>query len=130
VLRPKPWLVATVVTAAVLSLIGAVFLYRRAGWGFASVGLALMSVLGVAAIVELATSRIVLADSSLESGPLWSRRRYAAADVASVTWARGVGVSLKLTNGGWAKLPDMGYDAQGLTNTLRAWLKHSRPDSE
>ena len=41
------------------------------------------------------------------------------ADIASVTWEKGGGVYVKLKAGGWAK----GYNPQGLTNTVRAWLK-------
>ena len=61
---------------------------------------------------------------------LWSRRRYPAADIASVTWEKGGGVYVKLKAGGWAKLPELGYNAQGLTNTVRAWLERHRAERQ
>jgi hypothetical protein len=48
------------------------------------------------------------------------------ADISSVSWEKGGGVFLKLTAGGFAKLPELGYNSQGLTNTVRAWLKRHR----
>jgi hypothetical protein len=42
--------------------------------------------------------------------------------IASVGWEGGVGVSLKLADGAWVKLPYLG-NSQGCANTIRAWLK-------
>jgi hypothetical protein len=47
--------------------------------------------------------------------------------IDSVTWEKGCGASLKLTDGKWVKLPDVTGNAQGLTNTIRAWLKRTMP---
>jgi hypothetical protein len=130
VLRPKRWLLAMVAGVALLVIAGAAFTYRQSGWTFTSTVLAIMSALGIGGVLELATSRIVLSASGLEAGSIWSRRRYAVADVESVTWAAGSGVSVKLSNGGWARMPELGYNAQGLSNTLRAWLKRNRVTRE
>jgi hypothetical protein len=40
-----------------------------------------------------------------------------------VQWEKGVPVSLQSTSGQWVHLPGVGSTAQGLVNTLRAWLK-------
>jgi hypothetical protein len=125
-LRPKRWLLAMIVGVALLFIIGATFTYSQFGWTFTSVTFAIMSGAGIGGIVEVATSRILLSADSLETGSIWSRRRYAVADIESVTWASGSGVSVKLSNGRWAKMPELGYNAQGLANTLRTWLKRSR----
>jgi hypothetical protein len=77
-------------------------------------------------IVEVATSRVVLHADAIECGAIWSRRRIQAADIDSVRWERGGGVALKLAKGGWAKLPELGYNSQGLANTVRAWLNRAR----
>ena len=37
---------------------------------------------------------------------------------------------MKLKAGGWAKLPELGYNAQGLTNTVRAWLERHRAERQ
>jgi hypothetical protein len=125
ILRPKRWLLALVTGVAGLFIAGAMFADGQSGWTFTSVTLAIMSGLAVAGVVEVATSRVVLSADTLEAGSIWSRRRYAAADIESVTWSAGSGVSVKLSNGRWAKMPELGYNAQGLANTLRAWLKRS-----
>jgi hypothetical protein len=115
----------TVTGAALLIATGAVVAYRSEGLTLLTAGLMALAVLGMLGIVEAATTRIVLTDEDVETGSVWSRRRYRAADVASVAWEGGAGVALKLTSGGWAKLPEMGYNSLGLANTLRAWVKRA-----
>ena len=41
-------------------------------------------------------------------------------EIESVTWEAGCGVSLKMNDGKWVKLPDYGHNAQGMTNSIRA----------
>ena len=122
-LRPKPWVLVAVFVAAALFVAGLVFTYSQNGWTWVSLSFAGMTFIGIGGIIEVATSRVVLGDDALECGTIWSRRRYPAADIASVSWEKGGGVFLKLKAGGFAKLPELGYNSQGLTNTMRAWLK-------
>jgi len=130
VLRPKAWVVALVLAAATVFVAGAVSSYYHSGWNWVSLGFAGLSVLGVVGVTEVASTRIVLSENLLEAGSVWSRHRYPVADIASVTWEWGAGVSVKLSSGGWARLPELGYDSQGLANTLRAWLKRVRAGAE
>jgi hypothetical protein len=125
-LRPKPWLFAVVAATAVLFVAGLVFTYTSGGWTWVSLTFAGMATLALAGIVEVATSRVVLHADAIECGAIWSRRRIQAADIDSVRWERGGGVALKLAKGGWAKLPELGYNSQGLANTVRAWLNRAR----
>jgi len=122
-LRPKRWLLITAMVAAALFVAGLVFTYRQSGWTWLSLAFAGMTLLGLGGVIEVATSRVALLDDALECGALWSRRRYPVSEIASVTWEKGGGVYVKLKAGGWAKLPELGYNSQGLTNTVRAWLK-------
>jgi hypothetical protein len=114
---------AAVVAAAALFVAGTVFTYTQNGWTWVSLAFAGMTLIGIGGIVEVATSRVVLDDDALHCGTLWSRRRYPVNDIASVSWEKGGGVFLKLKAGGFGKLPELGYNSQGLTNTVRAWLK-------
>jgi hypothetical protein len=126
VFRPKPWLLLSVSSAAALFVVGAILTYRYSGWGLQSFVFIVLAAIGCAGVVEMATSRIVVSEEAIAFGAVWSRRRYAAAQIESVTWASGGGVSLKLASGGWVHLPELGYNSQSLTNSLRAWLKRSR----
>jgi hypothetical protein len=130
VLRTRPWLAIVVVVANALFLAGAASSYRETQWSPAFIGFALLSVVGVLGILELAVSRIVLRDNILETRDLFSRRQYQASTIRSVKWEGGSGVSVELVQGGWAKLPELGYNSQSLTNTLRAWLKRCRKGGE
>ena len=127
-LRPKQWVLVAAAAAATLFAAGRLFTYTQSGWTWLSLTFAGMTLIGIGGIVEVATSRVSLHDDALECGTVWSRRRYPVTAIASVTWEKGGGVYLKLENGGWGKLPDLGYDSQGLTNTIRAWLKRQRAD--
>ena len=122
-LRPRPWVLVAVLAAAALFVAGLVFVYSQNGWTWVSLTFAGMTLIGIAGVIEVATSRVILHADALECGPIWSRRRHLKADIASVSWEKGGGVFLKLKAGGFAKLPELGYNCQGLTNTVRAWLK-------
>jgi hypothetical protein len=130
VLRIRPWLAVVVVVANTLFLGGAASSYAESGWTPTSIGFGLLSVLGVVGILELVVARIVLQSDSLETHGLLSRRRYAASEIRSVKWEGGSGVAVELTRGGWAKLPELGYNSQSLANTLRAWLKSCQRGEE
>jgi hypothetical protein len=122
-LRPKRGVVIATTAAASLFVAGFAFTYSQNGWTWVSLAFAGLTLIGIGAILEVATSRVVLHDDALHCGTLWSRRRYPVADIASVSWEKGGGVFLKLKAGGFGKLPELGYNSQGLTNTVRAWLK-------
>ena len=47
------------------------------------------------------------------------------AEIDSVTWHQDEGASLILRGGKAVGLPSVGRNAQGLTNTIRAWLKRT-----
>jgi len=130
VLRTRPWLVVLVVVANTLFLAGAASSYRETNWSPTFLGFVLLSVVGILGILELAISRIVLRGDALETRSLFSRRRYQASTIRNVKWEGGSGVSVELAQGGWAKLPELGYNSQSLTNTLRGWLKRCRQGEE
>jgi hypothetical protein len=107
-LRPKRWLLATAIVAAALFVAGLVFTCRQSGWTWLSLAFAGMTLIGAGGVIEVATSRVALHVDALECGALWSRRRYAVADIASVAWEKGGGV------------PD----------TVRAWLERHRAERQ
>ena len=130
VLRTRPWLAIAVLVSNALFLAGAAFSYRETRWSPTFIGFALLSGVGILGILELAVSRIVLSADVLETRDLFVRRRYEVSTIRGVKWEAGGGVSVELVQGGWAKLPELGYNSQSLTNTLRAWLKRARRGEE
>jgi hypothetical protein len=123
VFRPRPVLYIILGGAQVLFAAGFVFMLIHSTWSWTTIGFAAMTLFGALGFVELGTTRVVLADDGIEMGPIWTRRRYRIDEIKRVTWEKGAGVALELKAGGWAKLPEMGFNAQGLSNTIRAWLK-------
>ena len=99
------------------------------GWWYraASVAFCGVSVLGLA---ELASTRLTIDERSLSFVKTFRRRELRREDVHSVTWAKGVGVSIRLRDGEWVRLPQVGRSHQGVTNTIRAWLARGRPAME
>jgi hypothetical protein len=100
--------------------------YAAGGWTWAATAGSSLSLLACVGLVDLAWSRIALFDDELEVRTLWARRRYAAPRIASVTWEAGCGVALKLSDGSWATLPDLGYNARSLTQAVREWLTRTK----
>lgn len=79
--------------------------------------------LGIAALFETLTEYVVLGANELRFRKSFRTVRIQKADITQITWTKGGGVSLKLGSGRWGMVPDMGHDTQGLTNSLRAWMK-------
>lgn len=98
-------------------------MYVLQGWSLTTLFLGFLSALGCFALLEAVRSKVVLADDSLRVITLWRRRCFERAEIRTVTWERGAGVSLKLANGKWFTLPEFGLNAQGVVNTVRSWLK-------
>ena len=109
--------------AKMLFVAGFIFMYARSGWSFTTIGFAVMTMIGALGFVELGTTRVILADDFIDMGPIWKRRQLSRDEIKRVTWAKGAGVALELNSGGWVKVPELGFNSQGLTNTIRAWLK-------
>jgi len=109
--------------AKMLFVAGFIFMYARSGWTFTTIGFAVMTLIGALGFVELGTTRVILADDFIDMGPIWKRRQLGRDEIKRVTWAKGAGVALELNSGGWVKVPELGFNSQGLTNTIRAWLK-------
>ena len=76
-------------------------------------------------ILEVARRRVALTETELTIVKLFNRVSIPRADIRAVTWAKGVGVLIQLTDGQWLRLPPVGASSLGVTNTIRAWLKHS-----
>ena len=85
------------------------------------------AVLGALWLADVFTRRIVLGadDIRIVSFSDYLYRSIPRAMIKSVTWEWGCGASLILHEGRGVRLPNVGRDPQGLTNTIRAWLKRT-----
>lgn len=86
-------------------------------------------VFGLVWLTDVFFTRIELRDDSIKIvsiAPL-KAQIIPRPQIDSVTWEKGCGASLKLTNGTWVKLPGVTGNAHGLANTVRAWIKRTGP---
>lgn len=79
----------------------------------------------VAGVAEAWLSCVEVGPEVITVRGLLSRKQYARSDVEGVNWEKGAGVSLRLSGGGWAKLPDLGHSSQAVAGAVRAWLAKS-----
>ena len=121
VLRPTRWLVAIVATFAVFTVAGLVTGYRDEGLSISTAAYGVLAIVGCLGVIGVLRTRIILGTDYLEVLNLWSRTRYSRADIARAKFEWGSGVFLQLEKGGWVRLPELGRNAQGVSNTLRAW---------
>lgn len=83
-------------------------------------------ILGALWVADVFLTRIVLGNDTLRivSVPFRSKT-IPRTEIESVTWAAGCGASIVLRSGRGISLPSVGRNAQGLTNTIRAWLNRT-----
>jgi hypothetical protein len=86
--------------------------------------------LGAFAVDEVFVTRIVLGSDSIRIVSLlyFMSRTIPRSEVDSVS-GKERGVSLLLRNGEVIRLAGAGHSAQGLTNTIRAWIRRSEVQS-
>jgi hypothetical protein len=85
------------------------------------------AILGACWLADVFLTRIVLASDSLRIVSIsdFQSRTVPRAEIERVTWAAGCGAALTLRDGKGVRLPSAGRNAQGLANTIRAWLKRT-----
>lgn len=115
-------MIAISVLVTMIFATGAFMTYRLQGWNWVSLGLAGMTVLGLAGILESLVVRVQLTDEALLTTDLRGRRSYARIDISRVEEAKGVPTVIILADGRVIRLPPVG---NGIGNSIRAWLKHS-----
>jgi hypothetical protein len=127
VIRAAKWMTWVMVAVTLLALMGAFLLARSTGLTWTVGGLAAFGLFASLGIIEAAVTRVILDEEGLVAVTLLSRKRYPRRDIERVTWETGAGVAIKLVDGQWAQLPDLGRNSQSVTNSIRAWLKRTAP---
>lgn len=90
-----------------------------------TVGLGVLALFAGCALAEGRVSRIEIGPDRLLIVKSFRRRVVPRRDIESVRWEWGSGVSVRLVDGSWVRLPDLGLNSQGVANRLRAWLSRT-----
>lgn len=113
------WIIAIILAGAAAAVYS--FTNDEARWMvFGSIG---FFALGIISLVEAASDYVILDNKELRFRKTFRSVRILKSEIEKITWTKGGGVSIKRTSGSWVMVPDMGYDSQGMTNSLQAWLR-------
>jgi hypothetical protein len=121
--RVVPWVRNSILVIASGSIVAAAFCYSHEGLTWICAFFIGFSVLCVAGVVESFIMYIRLEETRISFRENFRKTEIPKGDIEKVTWEAGCGVSLLLSDGTWAKVPDLGQNSQGLTNSIRSWLK-------
>jgi hypothetical protein len=121
VIRPARWLYVILAAGELISVAGAAVIGLQQGFSWLTIGLLLLSLFFVAGVVDLAISRVELADNALLVVELLRTKSVAKTDIVSAKTEAGA-VFLKLQDGRWFQVPTGGHNSLGVVNSIRAWL--------
>lgn len=122
VIQAAPWYKISAALAAA-SFCGAAFvLFYLYGLGWLAPISVLLLMVGMLAVYEVFSTRIVLSDSSMDIVSLLGKRSFERSRISTVK-VDGGSVFIKIEGGGWVKLPELGRNSLSVSNTIRAWLR-------
>jgi hypothetical protein len=122
IFRYRTFVRGIVVFAWLVFLAGLVSAYRSPARGLAFYSLLILAIVGTAGVIGVFRGRLELRDDDIHVVQLIGRRTYARTQVVDARWEAGCPVSLKLTDGTWAPLPDLGHSTPKIAGAVRAWL--------
>lgn len=123
--RPPRFHVWVVLSSTVLGIVGFAASLAASSSPWWMLGFGAWVAAGGLALVELRTTRVELGPEGLTFVRRFRRHFVSRRRIESVTWGKGVGVSLRLVDGEWIGLPEVGPSSQGLANSIRAWLRRT-----
>jgi len=123
--RVRPHMKVLALFAALMLAGAAAYLLMKHGLAPTTLLSGALSVLAALGFAQTLLAYIHLQDDALVISSGLTKRRYDRASLESVTWEAGSGVSIKKVDGSWIKLPEMGYNSQSLSNSIRAWLRRT-----
>ncbi|MDH3208533.1 MAG: PH domain-containing protein, partial [Gemmatimonadota bacterium] len=124
IFRSPTWLWWLLGLAGLVSGVGTAVLFLREGVTAYSIGLALLDLLLAVGLTDALTTRVELNDEGLIRVANFRSRFVPRAQIESVSWEGGTGVAIRLTNGSWVRLPDVG-NSQARANSIRGWIKRT-----
>lgn len=124
IFRSPTWLMRFLGIASLASAVGAGLLHVRAGVTAYSMGLDLVALLMLVGFADALMTRVELNEEGLVRVDRFRRRFVPRAQIDSVKWEAGAGVAIRLIDGSWLGLPDVG-NSQARANSIRAWIKRT-----
>lgn len=122
--RRSRWILTWAVLVVVAAMAGVAFVGQLALW--LRVFFVAWTAACVAGLFELAGRRVTVDTDRLTLVSNFRRRVIPRSAIESVSWAAGASAALKLVDGRWVPLPEVGPPTnQGLANSVRAWLKRT-----
>ena len=103
--------------------IAAYFIYAEEGWTWLSLTILAIAPFTLAGAIDAFTTRVEVFPEHLVVVANLRRREHSRSEFVNVSGAKGVPVVLQFRSGENLRLPAVGSSWQGLTNTLRAWIK-------
>jgi hypothetical protein len=84
----------------------------------------------LAALAQVFRGRIELRADEIRVVELIGHKSYHRSVVAAARWEKGCPVSLRLTDGTWASLPDTGHANTRVAGAIRAWLNERQAQTD
>ena len=125
VLRPA-WVVVLFLGSLLIFLLLGAWLFHALGNKWIPPFFIVPGLLNAVGLVSHLASRIVLLPDRIEFRTLLGKRRIFKEQIKSITWVKGGGVRVQTKEQKWIRIPDLGR-AQGVCNSVRAWLKRDNP---
>lgn len=123
VYRGKRWVKILTGLGPFLFLGVTISTYQTDGVSWTTIAWACMILFSILGFVDALSTRVEFNGETLLVIKNLRRAEYPRASLTSVTWAKGVAVSVGRDSGGVVELPDVGESNQGLAQALRAWIK-------
>ena len=127
ILRPS-WNVVFFIGLLLICLLLGAWFFQARGNKWIPPFFVVLGLLNAAGAVQHLVSRIVLLPDRIEFRTLLGKRHIFKEQIESVTWVKGGGVRVQTKEQKWIRIPDLGR-AQGVCNSVRAWLKRENPVS-
>lgn len=123
------WLRALCAFGAIAFPVATYSIYSAEGLSWPALGGVVATVLAAAGAVDAFTAKVELFPERMVVVANLVRREYLRSEFVGVTWAKGVPVMLTFRSGAHLRLPDVGANAQGVSNSVRAWLRKPPADA-
>jgi hypothetical protein len=128
VFRARLWVKCAVLASLFVFVAGAVFGFRTEGPSWLPITFTVLAILGLVGVVEVFRLRVELREDELIVVSGWRKRRLSRELLERVTWQAGAGVSIRLKDGSWVRLPDVGLEQPGPEQQYPGMASEDRSD--